>query len=463
MEHDLFHLGDCMRLAYCRWVAGLAVLISAASVSAQTSVVPYTGGVNLAVNDAFTYVLTKRGYGSKDPRAYMTKRNVERRLTAAANATTVGTKIPWLKLAGRLATPLMVGKAVWELWDDYRWSDLKDDESGQRSVTVSYRTGNENGPIGVYPGNAALFEMAPGSYNFQQPTSPYSILTYRRADFPCPQTGYCSVTGNAPTNFDRTMTTPLSNDQLPADKKYWGKVAAQNAGDAPDRFTKAIYRWFGSEPLDLSEPLTQVVELEKAIDDLREQMSALAKSNEAIPDHVLASLINQLWMEVSSMDGSLPYSRANPVLASDIRAARDSGSGVQPKMEDLFSDPLNDGLVKIIPDTEVGGGDGGGLDPTPGGGVEVDFGSDPNVPAPELEKIPTAQMIMQPMLDLWPELREGKFATDPGQCPVGNFLLFGKEHVMNQHCVLFEDNRGLIAVAMVAMWSVLSLVIVLRA
>jgi hypothetical protein len=222
-----------------------------------------------------------------------------------------------------------------------------------------------------------------------------------------------------------------------------------------------------------------VVETQMPIDQALDQLAALPEEdlNAPLGDEWLSGIANAVHMAGTlggDGDSSIywPWSPSRPLVTpADVSRVFAENPGLsRPTVRDLTEAIAPEGAANVpipIPNQYLPVEDGGsGVPPViPGNpdGIKVDWGSDPNVSAPTLEDIPTAQMIVQPFLDLWPELRNADFSLGTGECPAVTLAVFGAEQTMDSHCVLLEANRASIGLAMLLAWSILSLVIVLRA
>lgn len=91
------------------------------------------------------------------------------------------------------------------------------------------------------------------------------------------------------------------------------------------------------------------------------------------------------------------------------------------------------------------------------------LGPDPGVYQPWLEPEPTAETVISPFSNLFPDLRDYQVQLVPGECPTPSFSIFNQSFVVDTHCTMFDDNKTLIQLAMILSFSFSSLLIVLRA
>lgn len=179
----------------------------------------------------------------------------------------------------------------------------------------------------------------------------------------------------------------------------------------------------------------------------------------------IADLMNQLWQQAASLPGyqGLPYSPSHSLTPQDFSSIN---SDDMPTVDDFVKPverPSTENPIDVNPESNTGsGGDGGGVT-NPGTGDQINLGGDPNIGAPNLETPPTAQMIIQPLMSLFPDLKSYQANIPSGMCPRPSFEVFDHTYVVESHCDLLEQNRNTIQVAMLAAFGIMSLVIVLRA
>lgn len=180
---------------------------------------------------------------------------------------------------------------------------------------------------------------------------------------------------------------------------------------------------------------------------------------EPLAASAMAEMANALWRKAAAADPQvLPWSPANPITVAEAQAWREANPEAWPTVGDFAAAVAPEGATSVPqPETTPGVGT------TPGTGTQVDLGPDPNVGAPGLEPIPTAQDIMAPGFSLMPDLRAFVMPQVEGQCPQPEFSVFDRAYSMTAHCDLFEQNRYVLQLAMVALYSLLAVVIVLRA
>lgn len=191
---------------------------------------------------------------------------------------------------------------------------------------------------------------------------------------------------------------------------------------------------------------------------------------------LLASLINQAWQNAASQAGysGVPYSTTNPITAADVQAWQSANSSSYPTVGQFvapqaapsggtaatpFSLPVSDTPVaQVDPATQTQTG----TNPAASNPLE-NLGVDPGIGAPKLEDAPTAQMILSPLLNLMPSLKNFAVPNHSVECPKPTITLFGKSTVMDAHCTLLDGVRNTLAAVMAFVWLMIAAFIVLRA
>lgn len=187
--------------------------------------------------------------------------------------------------------------------------------------------------------------------------------------------------------------------------------------------------------------------------------------DQPMSDHLLAAVANTALKNMAqNYPNAIPYSPNNPITPSDVAEWKAENPSSVPKVSDFLSSPqTSPGVpqVPIQPGLDVSTNPSPPV--TPGSGVQVDLGADPNIGAPNLENVPTAFDILSPIFNMMPDLRNMYVPQMYGSCPSGAFDVYGKTYVINAHCDLIEDNRYYIELIMSLIWAMLGMFIVLRA
>ncbi len=187
---------------------------------------------------------------------------------------------------------------------------------------------------------------------------------------------------------------------------------------------------------------------------------------------VLTNAINQAWKDMSAKPGytGVPYDNANPITVADVETWANTHPDVWPKVSD-WTKP-QDPAVKpwTIPNTtapvtsyDPGTAPSTGSNPAGASQPQMNLGNDPGIGAPSLEDTPTAEMILRPILNLMPDLKNYTAPAISGECPKPQFQLFESTYAIDAHCDVLEQNKGVIRISMLLAFTIASLFIVLRA
>lgn len=224
---------------------------------------------------------------------------------------------------------------------------------------------------------------------------------------------------------------------------------------------------FGA-PVPESTPAIESVPPGDAIANIPEE-----ELSKPLSDEMLAAAVNAAW-KAQAMEGGLPWSSSDPVTPADVAQWKQANPEAVPNVADFIAPATapapagspsgSVGPVSVSPTaSSPSPAPAPGPAPTPGGGEQVDLGPDPNIGAPQLEPIPTASQILGPLLDLMPDLRNFSVPDHASACPQPSFEAFNNTYTFTAHCTLAEENRALIEGAMLLVWTLASVVIVLRA
>lgn len=203
--------------------------------------------------------------------------------------------------------------------------------------------------------------------------------------------------------------------------------------------------------------------------------------NKDLSPDVIAKLTNKIWQSSSSATGytGIPYDPTNPVTAEEIQTIIDKNPELKPTIRDLLQssplinpttgqpqaptadwpiyDPNTGNLDQPIDSTSYHNDD-------PTAPVQkVDLGSDPMIGQPNLEQTPTIAQILDPLLNLFPNLKNYVVPNHTSICPTPSFDAMGHHYVMDTQCTIIEENRGFFDAIFLVFWSVLAVLIVLGA
>ena len=209
---------------------------------------------------------------------------------------------------------------------------------------------------------------------------------------------------------------------------------------------------------------------------MQQAVSGLTESErqKALNPQLLATSANSLWQQAAAQPGyaGVPYPAANPISTAEATTWRQANPTAWPTVGDFATPrpvatstplpwalPSNPSVSTTTPQLTTQ------PNPTtinPSTQTLTNLGPDPVTPAPELEKVPTAQEILSPVLNLLPNHKNFNAAAQSGQCPTPTIQLYGS-HTLNAHCILIDQNKSVIQAAMTFAWAAIALFIILSA
>ena len=285
---------------------------------------------------------------------------------------------------------------------------------------------------------------------FVSSTSNLTVRRIRTVAYPCPAETSCSTTQYS-LHKDSSFTDIYS---IPPDGAYWANKYRRKVTGIGETI-EVVYE-YSRPPQPLAPPSYKPEPLspEQAIEAVPEPVTDAQLSPE-----MLAAIANATW-KAQQGQNAVPWSPSDPITSADVAEWLAANPTARPTIGDLFSP------VAQVGDQAVPMPLPGALvtpTPTPGEGERIDLGDDPNTPPPTLEDTPTAQMILDPILNLMPDLRSFSVPAHASECPRPQFEIFGTVHRWEVHCDLMEQNRALLETAMLLVWSLCAVFIVLRA
>lgn len=453
------------RLLIFKLIVKLALLsfLTPLNALAQALPAPEPQKVSRAVSGVLQDGMRNRGFASNDPRFWKTLSSVGGRATAAgagagAAVITAGviTAPAWVSIAVAAAIGAVVtygvtlaidGLVEWLFNDDgtidFQMVNSAPTLPGFTAGEQVWRGYGANGEVfGTDHQSVAnqvrhddVLRYVAQGYNFtySPPTCTLTsggyacsgniVLTKKAAPIQCPA-GSLIVSGacGAPTYPD-ALPTPLEQD---------GATVPAAVGAIPSE--------------DLNKPLNPVI---------------------------LAGLANQLWQQAASQPGydGLPYPQNDPITAAEVEPWIQANPTLAPTVGDFVAPnpvttanptpwvlPSNPTAPVTTPVTETNPGTTNPAEENP----LTNLGPDPGIGAPDLESTPTAQQILDPILNMLPGHRSFTASSHEGTCPTPTINLYGA-HTMDAHCTLIDQNKGVIQGAMTFAWAVIALFIVLSA
>ncbi|MGG4604266.1 hypothetical protein ACLPHM_05680 [Paenalcaligenes sp. Me131] len=277
------------------------------------------------------------------------------------------------------------------------------------------------------------------------------------------------------TDMKRLGYTDISEPTCFADgtTNYWcGNYKVSLSGTAPVSCGAGMQA-IGSNcasfsyPLPSSFPDMDGLTAQQAISNLSDE-----ELNKPLNPVLVAALANLAWQQAAQdpdYDG-LPYPQADPITKAEASTWTQANPEFTPTVRDFVapnpttnsvSNPWSLPSNPIAPDFNPATPNTGTTNPATDQPLQ-NLGPDPGIGAPTLEAIPTAQQIMQPILDLMSDFRGYTPSPHAGECPRPTIELYGT-HVLDAHCILIDDNKAIIQAAMLLAWALIALFIILSA
>ena len=204
----------------------------------------------------------------------------------------------------------------------------------------------------------------------------------------------------------------------------------------------------------------------------QEAISELTPGELAKPvnPELVAGMADKLWRDAAAQPGysGLPYQASDPITAADVDAWRQANPQAYPTVAEFVKPQTMANSPFTLPTstTPVTSADpaapGVGTNPA-ASQPQQNLGTDPGIGAPSLESTPTAEQILKPIFDVMPGFKSFAMPAHTGTCPQPEFEALGQRFVMDQHCVLLDQNRSTLQAVMAAVWLLVAAFTVLRA
>lgn len=196
---------------------------------------------------------------------------------------------------------------------------------------------------------------------------------------------------------------------------------------------------------------------------------------------IIAFLANQLWRQTyEDLERDYvvaPYPYSNPITEADVQQYYQDYPQMVPRVGDLLA-PLPAVAPGVTPNPyQLPSGPPSPMvspnpvptpdaNPQPGPDtVEVDFGPDPGIGWPSLETIPTPYEILEPILNMMPDLKNYVVPPHAGACPDTSFHVdyLNADYDFDEMCQILDEYQSVIASIMMLVFFVTALFIILSA
>jgi hypothetical protein len=435
------------------------------------AVTAYTGKMNNAVGGIVQAKLAKWGFAANDPRISATFEGLGAGLTTVALGVATGTvaTVGWpALLVGAGIAAVVSGGVSLAVGGLYKWLFNSDGTiSSQGASSIQYDTpvppaamslGGPYWSAGSY--SAGDYFTAASAHLLKCP-GPYCSDEYNVYKLQG-----CSASATT-ASCQMVLTHPHLSSCGNACNSYFEvrDVAYFVASGAPGT-CPAGSAFYGSGCLNVDLPMTSTpgAEVSNVPPSLAAENIPPAEISKPVSNEMLAAAANAAW-RASASTGGIPWTALDPITPQDVADWAVANPSAVPTVGDLTAPVTNGSSVGVgsgsLPSSSPNPSTGPVA--TPGAGVQVDLGPNPNTPAPTLDATPTAQQILGPLLNLMPDLRNFTVPAHSATCPKPSFVAFDRTYTVQSHCDLIENLRAVIEAAMLLVWSIAAVFIVLRA
>lgn len=392
----------------------------------------YNGKMNGAVAGVVQKKVGKWGFAANDPRVNATFIGIGSGLTSVAVAVGTGAvaTVGWpVILVGAGIAAVVGGGIAWAQDSIMNWIFNSDG-----SITTTGNTSTTVDPNGKYVPLNAIDAL--------------DCVESQAVDW-CDTSNGINISYCKPRSQYYNPTIACRSD--------WANFGFyRRATSVPDAFLVAGYVKAGIT----KDNNVKNASVKEAVEKISSEEASKPLSNE-----MLAAAANAAWKAMAVNTGGLPWSSSDPITPADVADWVEANPGLRPSVADALA-PVSSGSAVVINPNQIvnpGSNPGSGPVATPGTGVEVDLGPNPNIAAPILEPTPTAQQIIGPILNLMPDLKSFVVPSHSAICPRPNFTVFDRTYTIESHCGLIDGMRSVIDAAMLLVWTIGAMFIILRA
>ncbi|MFZ6864711.1 hypothetical protein ACO0K7_18975 [Undibacterium sp. Ji67W] len=439
----------------------ITVLVNPLAVHAQALPAAQPDRVGRAISGTLQSSMQTRGFAANDPRFGNTLARISPQISGVAGtatAITVGavTAPGWVSVAIAIGLGAVITYAVNLGLDALTNWLFRNDNKIDESSAVAGVADPSNGIVK----NGQYWSVGDGAQ-----------LLYGGDGFSIAQQAYANAkTRGGITNYPSPTCTQVD----PVHVLCSSFQAALSSNGAPSTCAKGSFLAGGvctSYTFKVTDPVPSKtgVDVGTAVKDIPG-----SDLNKNLNPAIIAALANKAWQNAASQQGydGLPYPQSNPVTATEVSAWEAQNPSYTPTVQDFVSPnptsvsqpspwalPQNPAASTTTPATTPNANT---TNPASANPLQ-NLGPDPGTPAPSLEQTPTAKQILDPLLNLLPDLKNYSPSMSVGSCPRPTLNLFGHTQTMEAHCTILENNRNTIHTAMILAFSILALLIVLSA
>ena len=462
----------CIRLAYLPLFLVFQPFPSAAQVSTASDAAYWN--MNRALSGVTQEALANRGYVLNDPRTYATLSHMSNAarigVTSAAGAAAgagavvlAGVTAPaWASVALFIGVSAVASYGINLALDSFvNWAFRSDQKIDSGAIFTPVPVSNALNTGGPYW--SATFTGVGTAFGADGEALSRQAAHHNRARAGLSTTGVTCT-------YSSTSTPPVWNCG-----NGWASAYSYPSG-SPVSCVAGAFSLSGScqgysfvQPV--STPAKTGISISTAVNDIPAQ-----ELSKPLNPQLVAAVANRLWQQAAAQPGysGIPYPQSNPISTQEVTKWQQANPQVWPSVRDFVSPradastntnsvALPSGVTQpaTVPTTFTTSPNPATTNPASSSPL-TNLGEDPAIGSPTLETPPTAQQILDPVLNMLPGHRSFTASSHQGICPTPTINLYGS-HVMDAHCTLIDQNKSVIQGAMTFAWAVIALFIILSA
>lgn len=453
------------RFLVCIFLSCYINFVHAAAVPA------YTGRVNNSIGSIIQQKVGKWGFAANDPRFGATVGAIGTAATtvAAGVATGAVATLGWPALLIGAGVTAVVSGAVSLGMDgliQWFWPDQSHSNQTQISGTGMGVGDPRNFP--VLPGNyPTILDAYGGGADiwYANDTNYTKARHIKTVQFVCPDTTviFCSGNGYTISPLDYTFSA-LYSGPLPGANGYWSNSYRRQIASTsnPVSYTyQIVFDFVPPSGVTLLPPsyIPKWQAVGQSVNDLPQSYAS-----QPLSDAQIAAIANALWKRSATANNpdAIPWNSTDPITPADIAAWRAANPQLVPTVNDFIS-PVAPPGTSIVPIPNPGT-DGPPVNP-PGtqpttSAAPIDWGT---FASPTLEDTPTAQSILDPIFNIWPQWNNYTFPAHSAECPKPQFVALGHTFTFDHMCTWVEMIRPGVQAAFALVWALMVVFIVMGA
>ena len=453
----------------------LILLLSSSFSHSATTTETGTPKLNKVVVEAVGKLLEKSGFSPGDPRIDATKRSI-------------GRSIGYIAAAGaglRFWPALMVTAGISSYLAYELYLDSLSDQTVQfhDDGTITYNSGVvQESTLPEYDA-AAWIDGATISAETKWFSQNGSARKFRRVYQPCQTSNCYKYDQEAYGTKDGSFTQSIPpGDCHASSPDCWEFMASQPRPDNANRVGWAYTHRFndtdyGGDTIEEPQSVTVIYDTpEEFVEAIPED-----KLGHPLNPALVSGIANSLWSHATKNDllegNAIPYSSSMSVTEEEVEEVEEeiaveggASSAESLTVADLLTSAATAETTSSSANEandEVYIGESTSASDTvtySTGDAAVDFGPDPNLPAPVIGPVDPSLLtgIYDNMVQVFNSDLDVSPSTNSSACPTASFTALGNDYVIDSHCIFLDQNYALIQLISLLCWSMMAFFIVMR-